>query len=291
MNKFITWMTESFAPKMNKVARNPYISAIQDSILTTMPLIFIGTFATIMDIIREIYPAFPDFGALSTYTFGLLSIFLAFLIPYTIMEKKDLKQTRKQAGLAGVIFFMMIVKPVFADGNIIIAFKALGAGGMIAAIVSGMFVGYIMSLFGHMHLFKEDSAIPDFITVWFDTLIPITLIIVVGWVFAIQLQWNIFDGITNLFTPLVNLGETFLGFVLLNFLAMAFLYSFGISTWVLYPVLSVVALSGIAANADAAAAGLVATHINVYEVTWIMTIGGGGATFAQIGRASCRERV
>ena len=280
MDQFMTWMTERFAPRMNRLARNAYVAALQDAILTTMPLIFIGTFATIMDVVRELVPSWPDFSAFNTYTFGLLSLFLAFLIPYSLMEKKKQKQTRRQAGLAGIAFFMMIISPEFTDGNIVVKFSALGAGGMIAAIVAGVFVGFVMSSFGKLHLFKEDSALPDFVTVWFDTLIPISLIIVVGWVLVTLMGWNIFDMITNFFMPLVSLGESFGGFVILNFLSMAFLYSFGISTWVLYPILSVVALSGIAANMDAAAAGMAAVNIHVYEVTWIMTIGGGGATFA-----------
>ena len=52
MDQFMTWMTERFAPRMNRLARNAYVAALQDAILTTMPLIYIGTFATIMDVVR-----------------------------------------------------------------------------------------------------------------------------------------------------------------------------------------------------------------------------------------------
>ena len=47
MNHFMQWMTESFAPRMNKIAKNPWIASIQDSILTTMPVILIGSLVTI----------------------------------------------------------------------------------------------------------------------------------------------------------------------------------------------------------------------------------------------------
>ena len=30
MNHFMQWMTESFAPRMNKIAKNPWIASIQD---------------------------------------------------------------------------------------------------------------------------------------------------------------------------------------------------------------------------------------------------------------------
>ena len=48
MKKFMDWMTNKFAPKMNKLARNPWIASVQDAILTAMPMIFIGSFTTIL---------------------------------------------------------------------------------------------------------------------------------------------------------------------------------------------------------------------------------------------------
>ena len=280
MEKTMSYMTDKVAPKMNKITRNPYVSSVQDAILTTMPLIFIGTIGTILDTIREAFPNFPNCSGFATFSFNLISLFLAFLIPSFIMEKKKQRRTRNQAGLAGLAMFIMVICSVVEDGNFTVPFKALGAGGMIAAIVTGIFVGFVMSQFGKIRLFKEDSAIPDFVTVWFDTLLPIMALMLFGWILTSVIGLNLLETITNFFAPLVNFGETFWGFVLINFLAMSFLYSFGLSTWVLYSVMSVIALTGIAANEAAVAAGMAATHIHVYEVTWIMTIGGGGATFA-----------
>ena len=280
MNKFMDFVSEVLAPKLNKITQNAYVAAVQDAILTTMPLIFIGTIGTILDTIREAFPSFPECSGFASFSFSLLSLFLAFLIPAFIMEKKDHKRTRNQAGLAGISLFIMAICPEISDDIFSIEFNALGSGGMIAAIVTGIFVGAVMSTFSRLKLFKEDSPIPDFVTVWFDTLIPILFCMFVGWILTSVLNINLLHAINNFFLPLVNFGETFWGFVLINFLSMAFLYSFGISTWCLYGVMSVIALTGIDANIAAAAAGEAATHIHCYEVTWIMTIGGGGATLA-----------
>lgn len=280
MNKFMDFVSEVLAPKLNKITQNAYVAAVQDAILTTMPLIFIGTIGTILDTIREAFPSFPECSGFASFSFSLLSLFLAFLIPAFIMEKKDHKRTRNQAGLAGISLFIMAICPEISDDIFSIEFNALGSGGMIAAIVTGIFVGAVMSTFSRLKLFKEDSPIPDFVPVWFDTLIPILFCMFVGWILTSVLNINLLHAINNFFLPLVNFGETFWGFVLINFLSMAFLYSFGISTWCLYGVMSVIALTGIDANIAAAAAGEAATHIHCYEVTWIMTIGGGGATLA-----------
>lgn len=93
MKRFMQWMTESFAPRMNKIAKNPWIASIQDSILTTMPVILIGSLVTILSIFRSFIPGFPDFTLLSSFSFGLLSLFLAYLIPNTVMIKKHHAKT------------------------------------------------------------------------------------------------------------------------------------------------------------------------------------------------------
>lgn len=80
MHNVMAWMTDSFAPKVNKIAKNPWIEAVQDGILTAMPMIFIGSFATILGIIKTYWKSFPDFSMISTFSFGLFSLFLAYLV-------------------------------------------------------------------------------------------------------------------------------------------------------------------------------------------------------------------
>lgn len=292
MKKFMDWMTDAFAPKMNKIAKNPWVASIQESLLTTMPLILIGSFITLISLLGEI-PAFqswfPDFSPINGFSFGVLSLILAYLIPYTLMEKKKHRKTAKQAGMAGIGFFLLLIYPIAADilGAIEegaeytgsealgIFMGRLGTEGMLAAILAGLFVGCVMNLFAKTSFFKEDSAMPDFITVWFDTLIPMLIIMIVGWILTFQLQFSTFSLINSIFEPFIAVGQSFWGFVLLNFLGYAFLYSFGISTWVLYPVMAAIVFPAIAANA--AGTG---NFIHTGEALNLFLIGGGGTTFA-----------
>lgn len=281
MKKFMDWMTDVFAPKMNKIARNPWIASIQESILTTMPIILIGSFATIFNILRDFIPQIPDISMISNFSFGLLSLYLAYLIPATILEKKKFKKVSKQAGLAGIAFFLMIVYPSFDEvGNIQIAFSNLGTGGMVASLVSGLFVGAVMNLFAKHSFFKEDSALPEFITVWFDTIIPITICLVVGWLFTFVLQISIFNIIYEMFRPLLTIGQSFWGFVIISFFGYGFLYSFGISTWVIYPIISAICMQGIGDNMALVAAGEAPIYIHTGEVINLFALGGGGTTLS-----------
>lgn len=281
MQHFMDWMTDSFAPRINKVAKNPWIAAIQDGILAAMPMIFIGSFATIVSIVRNYWSAIPDISFISTFSFGLFSLFLAYLIPEAIMNRKGHKDVARQAGLAGIAFFLMLIYPAInVKGMMTIDINTLGTGGMIASLISGLFVGFIMNIFAKMKMFGDDSALPDFVAMWFNTLIPIIVILAVGWLFTFELHYNLYAGINNLFKPLLALGGGFWGFVIINFLGFSFLYTFGISSWVLYPIQSAIALPAIAANAKAVANGGVATNIFTNEAVDMFLIGGGGATLA-----------
>ncbi|OAU45384.1 PTS cellobiose transporter subunit IIC, partial [Lacticaseibacillus rhamnosus] len=71
------------------------------------------------------------------------------------------------------------------------------------------------------------------------------------------------NAIEAIFHPLVKIGGSFWGFVIIIFLGYSFLYSFGISSWIIYPVEMAIALPAIAANAKAVSAGLPATNIFV----------------------------
>jgi len=292
MKKFMDWMSDKFAPKINKFARNPWISSIQEAILAAMPLILIGSFVTLFNIIGEYVSWFPDLSLISNFSFGLLSLCLAYQIPFILMEKKKHRKTAKQAGMAGLSLFLLLIYPMAGDiagyaaedgsftgtEGLTIFLGRLGTEGMLAAILGGLLVGFIMNLFAKHTFFKEDTAMPDFITVWFDTLIPMLLIILIGWIFTFQMEISLFTIINKIFEPFIAVGQSFWGFVLFNFLAFTFLYSFGISTWVLYPVMAAIIFPAIGDNSVAAPGSELFIHTG--ETVNLFLIGGGGTTLA-----------
>ena len=283
MNTITNWMNDKFAPVVNRITRNPWIQGIQESILSALPFVLVGSFITVINVFQwQGWLTFlPDISPISSFTFGLFSLYLSYLIPYNIMEKKKLNKTKTQAGLVGIAFFLMIAFPTLdAEGNIIFQLNALGSGGMLASLLSGIVVALIMSLFAKIKFFKEDTAIPDFITTWFETLIPITIIITIGFIFTFVLKINIFNVIYELFKPILNIGQSYVGYILLVFIGNCFLYTFGISTWVIFPISSVIYFQGIADNAALVAAGSAATNIALSETMVLWAVGGGGVTLS-----------
>lgn len=277
----ISWMTDKFAPRVTRIAKNPWISSIQNAILTAIPMIFIGSFVTILDLVKTYWPTFPDFSPIKSFSFGLFSLFIAYLVPENLMNIKGHKAEAKISGLTGIAFFLMLLYPAYDKaGNLVLNSDLLGTAGMLDALVAGMVVAVVMNLATKFNPFGEDSALPDFVKTWFTTLIPVCIILICGWLFSFELHLNLATLIASIFTPLVNLGGSFFGFVIIIFLGYSFLYSFGISSWIIYPVEMAIALPAIAENAKMVAAGHAPTHIFVEEAINIFTIGGGGATLA-----------
>ncbi len=119
---------------------------------------------------------------------------------------------------------------------------------------------------------------PDFIIVWFDTIVPITLLLLAAWLFTIVGSFDLYAAILSLFEPLNYIGQSFAGFVIITFISV-FLYSFGISPWALYPIIFPIWMAGIEQNANLLSQGADPSFIHTFEtmMAWIW-IGGMGTT-------------
>lgn len=116
--------------------------------------------------------------------------------------------------------------------------------------------------------------IPDFVRSWFDAMLPIGIVVLTGWIFVDLLGFDVYNAVLAIFMPLQSVIETPWGFSLMM-LIVCFLYSLGISTWVLTPVLNPVLLTAIQANIDGKAMNLV-TDPTIYSA--YLWIGGIGCT-------------
>lgn len=291
MNKFIDFLSEKFTPVVNNMTKNIWVQSVQSTIMKVLPMVFVGSLVTIVSVLKNYISFLPDLSPINQYTFGLLGLFIAFLLPMETMKNKKFESMSVVAGLAGAGLMLMMIRPEIANEGAIFNFNRFGGEGMLVSLVAGLFSGLIMSLFGSFSFFGEDSALPDFVSKWFDNMLPITVIMFVGWGLIYGLNFDMFEIIVRVFKPVSDIAQTLPGFVLLNFLVV-FIYSLGISGWVLSPITYSIQLGAIAANAAAVASGGVATNIYVYEVIqtgWI-TLGGLGATLPLV-IMMCLSRV
>lgn len=109
MNKFMDFLNNKFAPKAQVVGNNQWIVTLKNSVLEVLPFILVGSVVSLLNIPGNFWKWWPDFSPVSNFTFGLLSIFVAFLVPFNYMEFKKLKKQRIIAGLTSVALFLMLI--------------------------------------------------------------------------------------------------------------------------------------------------------------------------------------
>lgn len=283
MDKLINWLESSFAPKMNKISHNSWVVILKDSIMQTLPFILLGSVFCCLAILNDYIPGLPSFWTPFGWTMSKLSLFVSFLVPFNYCEKKKLRKQRLIAGLTGLIFFLICVTPVVeAEGTVGFGSSALGAGGMFVAMITGVITSLIFALFAKFSFFKQDSPIPDFVRTWFDQMLPIAVIVCFGWIVVLTKNVNLYQIIVNIFMPLQGFLNTWYGFTFMCFIS-CFIYSMGISTWVLTPVGQPVRLAGITANLAMVAAGTATvSSMNIYTEGLVyctyMWVGGVGCT-------------
>ena len=149
MKKFMSFVEERIAPLIQKIGQNVWISATQEAILAAVPATLVGSIATLISVFKGFGLTFlPDLSMLSNFSFGLFGLFLAYQLPCTIIEKKRFKKVSRQAGLAGLGLFLLLVYPYFDEaGNLVLTTANLGAGGMLNALVAGYIVAAVFNIF------------------------------------------------------------------------------------------------------------------------------------------------
>jgi len=210
---------------------------------------------------------------------------VAFLIPFNYCEKKRFRKQRLLAGITGLILFMILINPETAEeaGQ---GHALYGANGMFVAMAAGIVSGLVFGAFAKFSFFKEDSVIPDFVRQWFDALLPIALVVCAGWVLVDIIGLDIAGGIQKIFEPLGKIANTWYGMTLICFF-YCFIYSMGISTWVLTPMAQPVKVQNIANNLALVAAGTATIeNLSIFTETTMYTcylwIGGIGATLSLV---------
>lgn len=265
-------------PALNKVTSNYWFSLVADAVLIIVPFSMVSAVPSLWSVIRKfLLPDSPDLTPITTYSFGLIGLFVSFIIPYNCMVKEGRKERSLIAGFTGLGTFMLCMKAQTTDVGTVFTMAQFGAGGMFTAMFLGLIIAFIYKIFATRSFFGEDSLIPDFVRNWFDNIIAILISLFLGWIVTYLANVNIFSLITYVMSPLTYFAQTLPGVIFMTFI-MDFFYFFGVSGWVFTPVTRTIQQMGMAENMAAVAAGGVATNINAYGFTRYTMIGGEGAT-------------
>ena len=281
MSKIMDWLENKFAPAMSKITQNPWVSALSGSMMKILPIIMTGSLIFFYNVFRSWIPALPDLGGVLQFTFQLTSLILTFLVANQLMEKLGHTRYVLNAGLTAIIAFLIAIKPTISDDNIFsVGFDRFGPTGMFVALVVGVLVSVVYHLYAKLHILEDSVTIPDFVCEWINQILPMFACVLVGTIISNNLNVDMYQVISAVFSPLEHLGRTLPGLIIMM-MAISFLYSMGISTWFLGTFTTPILMAGTAANLAQVAAGQTATNIVCCETIYLlslMTLGGQGCT-------------
>ncbi|HBM74126.1 MAG TPA: PTS sugar transporter subunit IIC [Clostridiaceae bacterium] len=276
--KVLKWLNDVLSPKVSKFTQNPYVMAVQSAFQLILPMILVGSIANLVGTFRNFIHSIPDISIINQYSFGLIGLFMAFVIPYNIMELKQQNRAKIIAGFTGISVMLILTKPVIANGNITTNVGYLGTSGMTVGLIVGLLLGWIFSVYFKHGLFPKDTSLPSIVVVWFESIIPIIAMIAIA-VCIKNTGVDLFALVEKGMEPIKTIAESYFGFVILYF-SMCLFYSLGLSAWAVYPIFFALAIPNIAANAALVAKGLGPIYINTIEVVFCgwCTFGGAGCT-------------
>lgn len=281
MSKIMDWLENKFAPAMSKITQNPWVSALSGSMMKILPIIMTGSLIFFYNVFRSWIPALPDLGGVLQFTFQLTSLILTFLVANQLMEKLGHTRYVLNAGLTAIIVFLIAIKPTISDDGVFsVEFGRFGPTGMFVALVVGVLVSVVYHFYAKLHILEDSVTIPDFVCEWINQILPMFICVLLGTIISNNLNVDMYQVISAVFSPLEHLGRTLPGLIIMM-MAISFLYSMGISTWFLGTFTTPILMAGTAANLAQVAAGQTATNIVCYETIYLlslMTLGGQGCT-------------
>lgn len=281
MNKFMTWLAQSFAPKCKKVFENPWIDAVASTMKKVLPFILTGSVISFYNVFRSYLAFLPNLSVIFNYTFGFLAIYITFLVTHEAMLKLKHEQYQVYASLTAVgLYFILCQSMTTEEGMFQVVGERIGASGIMMGLVTGLLTSVVFHFYAKLKVLSGNDSLPDFVIEWINNIIPIGLTLGVGMVLASNLQLDIYQYILAIFMPLQNIAQTLPGLILIC-LIQAMLYSMGISAWIFNAVTTPIFMMAISENITAVASGMAAMNITTSETVFtaaLITMGGVGAT-------------
>lgn len=290
MNNIMSWFTDKLAPGMQKIFSNPWVGAVASAMQKILPFILVGSVVSIYNVFVRYIPSLPDMSFVNTFSFGMMSLIVSFMVAYFGMIELDHPKYTITAGLTSLTVFLMALCPTMATllknattGKTeltITDINFLGGSGLFIAIIVALVVMIVFHFYAKLHVLENSASMPDFVCEWINNIIPMTLVYLLFGITVFTVGFDLVGFINMIFQPIVDIGQSLPGFVIICFLYVL-LYSVGISAWSLNAIVKPILMAGIAANAELALAGGQPVNIVTTETiftTALIAMGGLGGT-------------
>lgn len=191
------WIEKYMVPVMNKITSTYWFGIISDAVLYVVPFCMVSAIPSLWSVLRNFIPALPDISALNTYSFGLIGLFVSFIIPHNVAVKEGKRDRAMIAGFTSIGVYMMCMNAQAVEGGMLFDMNKFGAGGMFTALFVGFIVGFIYKKTCSKSFFGEDSVIPDFVKNWFDNILSVLISLFVGFLLTFVAKVDVFPSLPS----------------------------------------------------------------------------------------------
>lgn len=240
MNKVIKFI-EKMKPFFEKVASNPYLTAIRDGFVALMPVILFSSLFILVAYVPNVWgfhwPKHVEEIIMKVYTFtmGMLALYMAGTVTKSLTDHKNLKLPKTNqinvisTFVAAESSLLIVAMNPVKDG---ISIDMLGTKGLIASFIVAFIVPNIYKFFiGRNITIKMPPQVPGNIAQAFKDMIPFAVSVSFFWIVDIIIRQvasgNLAELATILLSPLFTAANGYLGFALI-FGFMAFFWFIGV---------------------------------------------------------------
>ena len=303
MEKFNAFIEKKIAPVANKLSRQKYLQALQNTFLALIPFMTIGSFSLViisppMDytsmssgILKSFFHGWAviakslgsSLGFIYLITMTVMSLYVAVILGFQLA--KHYKMNPVMPMLITTMSFL-IAATMNPDGNIVVTY--LDGSGLFTAILVSicsfeLYRFLVKKKVGYINL--TGGGVPPALADSIGNLVPVLIVLIAVAAVSNAVMAATGAGLpalmTTLMTPLVKMVDNIWGIVILALIVMIFWW-FGIHDTVITGPLTPFLLNNYTANVTAFAAGTAAVSLPyiVTEPFWwtFMAIGGSGAT-------------
>lgn len=300
MNKFMDSLEKVVAPIANKLSTNLVIQSISKGMMSLMPILMIGSFASLFQSLPiNAYQTFiADIGlygilqSVVNVTTNLLALYAVFCIANAFTKNRSEKNDPFAAGLIA-LFCFLLVTPMTTEGEGWMAITNLplswlGAKGLFTAMIIAIVSGYIYNYLLDKNItIKLPDSVPPFVSKSFTGIIPaVILAIIFGTMTLIFKMTSYGDVHTAIYAiigaPLSGIGGSIWA-ALLIYILSGLCWFFGIHGIAVVSVVMPIWMAADAANVAAVSSGVGANNIVTYNwINAVGNIGGAGATLGLV---------
>ena len=292
MEKFQHFMEETVVPVGQKIATQRHLAAVRDGLTILIPITVIGGFAMLL----AMPPVPASITEPSNFFYAFLLAWKAFatehaatlLLPYYLTigaisiyvvcgVSYQLAKSYKMNGINNMIMALLVylcVSGAFDMSTNSINVAMLGAGYMFAAMVIGLLVVEINRFFAkHNIVIKLPDSVPPNVAAPFNVLLPgaanVILFIALDSLIKMMTGAGLASLVYTIFQPLMKAGTSLPAWWIFNIVSTIFWW-FGIHGGnMVGVVLTPITTAGLAANAEAVAAGQAPQYILAGSVNGI----------------------